>query len=78
LVLFENDNAAKELPNEVQGKLQTMTSDHCGVVQSNGLLTGKPTGYTCVLERAGVEFIYENGGGTGVRLRNRQRPKPQK
>jgi predicted transcriptional regulator len=27
------------------------------------------------LERAGVEFIAENGGGPGVRLRNRQRPK---
>jgi transcriptional regulator with XRE-family HTH domain len=25
------------------------------------------------LERAGVEFIDENGGGPGVRLRNRQR-----
>jgi transcriptional regulator with XRE-family HTH domain len=27
------------------------------------------------LELAGVEFIDENGGGAGVRLRNRQRPK---
>ena len=27
------------------------------------------------LELAGVEFIDENGGGPGVRLRNRQRPK---
>jgi hypothetical protein len=27
------------------------------------------------LETAGVEFIDENGGGPGVRLRNRQRPK---
>jgi len=26
-------------------------------------------------ERAGVEFIDENGGGSGVRLRKRQRPK---
>jgi len=30
------------------------------------------------LERAGVEFIDENGGGPGVRLRNRQRPKQTK
>jgi hypothetical protein len=30
------------------------------------------------LEAAGVEFIDENGGGTGVRLRNRQRPKQTK
>ena len=27
------------------------------------------------LESAGVEFIDENGGGPGVRLRKRQRPK---
>jgi hypothetical protein len=27
------------------------------------------------LEGAGVEFINENGGGPGVRLRKRQRPK---
>jgi hypothetical protein len=30
------------------------------------------------LESGGVEFIDENGGGPGVRLRNRQRPKPPK
>jgi transcriptional regulator with XRE-family HTH domain len=30
------------------------------------------------LENAGVEFIDENGGGPGVRLRNRQRAKKQK
>ena len=28
-----------------------------------------------VLEGAGVEFIDENGGGPGVRLKKRQRPK---
>jgi ribosome-binding protein aMBF1 (putative translation factor) len=27
------------------------------------------------LENAGIEFIDENGGGTGVRFRKRQRPK---
>jgi hypothetical protein len=31
-----------------------------------------------VLELAGVEFIDENGGGPGVRLRNRQRSKRPK
>jgi len=31
-----------------------------------------------VLEAAGVEFIDENGGGPGVRLRKRQRPKKPK
>jgi hypothetical protein len=30
------------------------------------------------LEMAGVEFIDENGGGPGVRLRNRQRQKQSK
>jgi transcriptional regulator with XRE-family HTH domain len=30
------------------------------------------------LKRAGVEFIDENGGGPGVRLRHRQRPKTTK
>jgi hypothetical protein len=30
------------------------------------------------LEAAGVEFIDENGGGPGVRLRQRQRPKTPK
>jgi transcriptional regulator with XRE-family HTH domain len=30
------------------------------------------------LERAGVEFIDENGGGSGVRLRKHQRPKQPK
>ena len=29
-------------------------------------------------EEAGVEFIDENGGGPGVRLRKRQRPKKPK
>ena len=31
-----------------------------------------------VLETAGVEFIDENGGGPGVRLRKRPRAKPAK
>jgi predicted transcriptional regulator len=30
------------------------------------------------LESVGVEFIDENGGGRGVRLRKRQRPKQPK
>jgi hypothetical protein len=33
---------------------------------------------TLASELAGVEFIDENGGGPGVRLRNRQRPKQTK
>ena len=30
------------------------------------------------IEAGGIEFIDENGGGPGVRLRNRQRPKQRK
>jgi len=33
---------------------------------------------TRALEAAGVEFIDENGGGPGVRLRRRQQPKHSK
>jgi hypothetical protein len=29
-------------------------------------------------EKAGIDFIDENGGGSGVRLRKRQRPKQHK
>ena len=32
----------------------------------------------CALEAAGIEFIDENGGGPGVRLRKRQRAKQDK
>ena len=32
-------------------------------------------GRSSALEAAGVEFIDENGGGPGARLRKRQRPK---
>lgn len=31
-----------------------------------------------VLIKAGVEFIDENGGGAGVRMRHRQQPKKRK
>jgi len=33
---------------------------------------------TCALENAGIQFIDENGGGPGVRLRKRQRAKQSK
>lgn len=31
--------------------------------------------FSATLKLAGIEFIDENGGGQGVRLRDRQRPK---
>jgi transcriptional regulator with XRE-family HTH domain len=41
-----------------------------------GLLGGRQTTaekIRAALEKAGIEFIHENGGGPGVRLRKRQR-----
>ena len=43
-----------------------------------GEISGRPKTIQKIkdaLEKAGVEFIDENGGGLGVRLRKRQRPK---
>ena len=48
---------------------------------AEGLLAGRQTTAQKIrgaLEKAGVEFIDENGGGVGVRLRKRQRPKKPK
>ena len=48
---------------------------------AEGLLGGRQTTAQKIknaLERAGVEFIDENGGGPGVRLRKYQRPKQTK
>lgn len=43
-----------------------------------GEISGRPNTIQKIkeaLEKAGIEFIDENGGGPGVRLRKRQRPK---
>jgi predicted transcriptional regulator len=48
---------------------------------ADGVLGGRETTAQKIriaLERAGIEFIDENGGGPGVRLRKRQRTKKQK
>jgi predicted transcriptional regulator len=48
---------------------------------AEGILGGRETTAKKIrsaLETAGIEFIDENGGGPGVRLRNRQRPKQPK
>ena len=42
------------------------------MMAANDLVVRRP------LELAGVEFIDENGGGPGVRLRDHQRPKQPK
>jgi len=48
---------------------------------ADGLLGGRQATADKIriaLEKAGLEFIDENGGGLGVRLRKRQRPKRPK
>ena len=54
------------------------TFDHLHV-QDRRRRTGSPTDATApssrALEAAGVEFVDENGGGPGVRLRKRQQKK---
>ena len=48
---------------------------------AEGLLAGRETTahkIRSALEKAGIEFIDENGGGPGVRLRKRQRLKKSK
>jgi transcriptional regulator with XRE-family HTH domain len=48
---------------------------------AEGLLGGRQSTaqkIQAALEKAGIEFIDENGGGPGVRIRKRQRVKPHK
>jgi transcriptional regulator with XRE-family HTH domain len=46
-----------------------------GMDESTSLTTANELAIRRTLETAGVEFIDENGGGPGVRLRKRQRLK---
>jgi len=48
---------------------------------ADGWLGGRQTTaekIQAALEKAGIQFIDENGGGPGVRLRKHQRPKKAK
>jgi len=48
---------------------------------ADGPISGRPKTAEKImtaLEKGGIEFIDENGGGAGVRLRKRQRGKKQK
>lgn len=48
---------------------------------AEGVLGGRPDTSTKLqeaLEDAGIQFIEENGGGSGVRLRKSTKPKPAK
>jgi DNA-binding XRE family transcriptional regulator len=49
-----------------------LTDDETSMTTANDLAVRR------ALEAAGVEFIDENGGGPGVRLRQRRRPKAPK
>ena len=49
-----------------------LTDDETSMTTANDLAVRR------TLEAAGVEFIDENGGGPGVRLRQRRRPKAPK
>jgi hypothetical protein len=49
-----------------------LTQDETSMTAPNDLAIRR------ALEAAGVEFIDENGGGPGVRLRQRRRPKAPK
>src|SRR5687768_6276017 len=49
-----------------------LTEDETSMTAANDLAVRR------ALEAIGVEFIEENGGGPGVRLRQRARPRPPK
>jgi hypothetical protein len=49
-----------------------LAEQHTTMTSANNLAVRR------ALEDAGVEFIDENGGGPGVRLRKRQRSRPRK
>ena len=69
------DWSQQDLANEAGVGIVTVRQIEAGV--------SKPRRATLVVvkqafEKAGIEFIDENGGGPGVRLRKRQRPKQPK
>jgi predicted transcriptional regulator len=67
----------EELASEAEVSLPTVKR----LEAANGLLGGRATTAQKIktaLEKAGIEFIDENGGGAGVRLRKPAREKPRK
>jgi hypothetical protein len=66
-------------PNFVLFESLDSTAITYGLRGEGGLSVGHPgSAIRRVLEAADIEFIDENGGGAGLRLRNRQRPKHSK
>lgn len=76
LVTADQLRAARALLGLSQGKLAERTGlSSMTIKRAEGAGKPPPSGATIetirsVLESAGVEFIPENGGGAGVRLRN--------
>jgi hypothetical protein len=58
------------------GKRERNAKRHDDV--GGGLTAANDLAVRRALELAGIDFIDENGGGPGVRLRKRQRAKPTK
>jgi hypothetical protein len=66
------DLARRSLLSVATIRRAELTEDETSMTAANDLAVRS------ALEAAGVEFIDENGGGPGVRLRQRQRPKTPK
>ena len=82
MVTIRQIKAARALLGWSQGDLaqhSTISEPTIARLESiGGEISGRPKTIQKIkdaLEKAGVEFIDENGGGLGVRLRKRQRPK---
>jgi hypothetical protein len=66
--------SAVELAREAALGLATIRRAELAEVETS-MTTANDLAVRRVLEAAGVEFIDENGGGSGVRLRHRQQKK---
>jgi transcriptional regulator with XRE-family HTH domain len=66
------DLARRSLLSVATIRRAELTEDETSMTAANDLAVRR------ALEAAGVEFIDENGGGPGVRLRQRRRPKAPK
>jgi predicted transcriptional regulator len=85
LVTTRQIKAARALLGWSQGELarhSSISEPTIARLESiDGEITGRPSTAEKIkgsLEKAGIQFIDENGGGPGVRLRKRQRVKKQK
>jgi transcriptional regulator with XRE-family HTH domain len=66
------DLARRSLLSVATIRRAELTEDETSMTAANDLAVRR------ALEAAGVEFIDDNGGGPGVRLRQRRRPKATK